>query len=693
MKLQNKVNHKNFVNLDKIKLSFWRNPLEYGFKNMPMVLGFPLYFWLLIIFFSLFKLFLLSGQHIFALGYAGHDDRLFINIANNLLRLHWLGDYNKFTLAKGPGYPIWIAISYLLGVPLLFSQYLLYILACIMLIIALKPLFLKNYLWLIIIYLVVLFNPSSFSNQIATRVIREGIYPALSLFIIAFSIGILVRRDKTIKNITVWMIGLSIMLSYFWLTREEGVWIMPFLISILLFTAFKLWREREKQWKLKSVLLIIPFIILFFSILTVSSINYYKYGIFSTVEFNNSYFLEAYGSLTRVKDKEWQQFLPVSREKMSKIYAVSPAFKKLEPFFDGDIGQGWAKTSSVLQLKNPSEIGGGWFMWAFRDAVAAAGYYDNGKDAMNYYKQLSVEIDAACTKKELDCFGKRATMMDPFYKEQIGPIFDSTIKTTEYLISFKGSDISQTVSSIGDKDSLDLFSKMTHEPIYVDSSNEIKGWAFSPSEKIVLEIVNSKGEFENSTVEISDSPDVYTSFLKQKKYFDNAKRARFKISTPCTNNCFLLVTGQDNLNEKIPLDGSVTSADKDGRVIVYFDDLGIKQNNKHKNVMERIDDLKLSILNNIGYLYRFSMFFLMILSLLIFLIATFIQNRKKNVLYFINLFLLFSIFARIAILSIIDATSFPAINVAYLSPLYPMILIFILFNLFSLKSLFSKKKV
>jgi len=405
---------------------------------------------LLIIFFSLVKLFLLTGQHLFAIGYAKHDDALFINIAYNLLRLDWLGPYNNLTLAKGPGYPIYIAFNYILGLPLLLSQNILYVLACVILIIALKPLFLKNYFWLLIIYLIVLFNPASFSEQ-NLRVLREGIYPALSLLIIAFSIGILVRRNKKINNFIVWIIGLSIVLPIFWLTREEGVWIMPFLVSIILITGFNIWKIKGGKWKRKLKLLIIPFVVLFFSIFTVSSINYYKYGIFSTVEFNNPYFLEAYGSLTRVKDIEWERYLPVSREKMERIYEVSPSFRELQPSFDGENGNMWANISSVLKFNNSNEIGGGWFMWAFRDAVEAAGYYKDGKSAVNYYKKLSNEIDMACKQKELDCFRKRKTMMAPFYKEQISPTIESTYKVVNYLLSFEGTKINKNFTSVGEE--------------------------------------------------------------------------------------------------------------------------------------------------------------------------------------------------------------------------------------------------
>lgn len=661
-------------------------------KNNRVFFGFPIYILLFIILSSLFKFFLLNGQHIFAFGNSIHDDRLFIDIAKNLLRLDWLGNYNNLTLAKGVGYPLWIALNNILGIPLLFAQNLLYTLACLTLIIALKPLFSKQHYWLIVIYLILLFSPSSFSND-TMRVLRESIYPSLSLFIVAFSIGILIRKNKPINNIIIWIIGLSISFSYFWITREEGIWIMPYLFSILLFIAYELWKKKGKQWKDKLLLLLTPFVFLIIFNLTISSINYLKYGIFTTVEFKDKVFLEAYGSLTRVKDKERKQFVPVSKEKIKRIYEVSPSFKKLELFLSGDLGKNWAKHSTVFENKESGEMEGGWFMWAFRDAVAAAGYYKTGSVAFGYYRQLSIEVDNACKEKKLDCFEKRKTIIAPFYKEQIIPTLNSAIRVIKYLAGFEESKLNR-VASVGDKNSLNLFSKMTHESVYDvgDTQNdtlEIRGWAFSPSEKIILSIVDNKDEIKDYNITNNNGMDIYEFYSKQGRFFENAKKSRFLISTSCLNNCFLLVRGR-NFSEKISLDTNASSSNKNSMILVHIDSSEIKKTNNSRDVIDKIDDLKLFILNSIGDLYRLFMSFCMILSFLIFVLSTFIQKKRQSIFYLINLFLLFSIFARIIILSVIDATSFPSVNAKYLSPLYPMIIIFILFNLFSLKSFLIK---
>ena len=48
------------------------------------------------------KLWLTSGQAIYAIGSAAHDDQLFLKLADSIVRGAWLGPYDQLTLAKGP---------------------------------------------------------------------------------------------------------------------------------------------------------------------------------------------------------------------------------------------------------------------------------------------------------------------------------------------------------------------------------------------------------------------------------------------------------------------------------------------------------------------------------------------------------------------------------------------------------------
>ena len=87
----------------------------------------------------LVKLWLVSAQPVIAMRWASYDDGLFLHLAHNLLDGAWLGPFNELTLAKGCFYPIWIALVARLGIPLLLSQHLLYLLAVLAVVGAVRP--------------------------------------------------------------------------------------------------------------------------------------------------------------------------------------------------------------------------------------------------------------------------------------------------------------------------------------------------------------------------------------------------------------------------------------------------------------------------------------------------------------------------------------------------------------------------
>ncbi len=94
----------------------------------------------LVVAFTVFKIWLTQGQLLSAWGQAIHDDMLFVSLAASIREGQWLGPYNNLTLAKGPIYPLWLALSSLTGLSVLLTQQVLYALAALVLTAALMPL-------------------------------------------------------------------------------------------------------------------------------------------------------------------------------------------------------------------------------------------------------------------------------------------------------------------------------------------------------------------------------------------------------------------------------------------------------------------------------------------------------------------------------------------------------------------------
>ena len=172
------------------------------------------------------------------LGTARIDDRLFLDLARHLLAGEWLGPYDQFTLIKGAFYSLWVAAVHLTGIPLLLAQQLLYVAACALLVVALRPLVAAR--WLRgLIFVVLLWNPMTFTNVQAMRVVREGIYPALGVLVTACAVALLGRAERPLAEIAGWAAGLGLALGAFWLTREEGLWILPLVVPVVILAAFR----------------------------------------------------------------------------------------------------------------------------------------------------------------------------------------------------------------------------------------------------------------------------------------------------------------------------------------------------------------------------------------------------------------------------------------------------------------------
>lgn len=631
---------------------------------------------------ALIKLWLVSGQTVYAVDLP-HDDGLFLNLASALLSGRWLGPYTNQTLAKVPFYPIFVAMAFVLNVPLLMAQHILYITACTIFVIAVRPK-MPSPTMLLVVYAVLLFNPMSYTNVVMTRVLREGIYPALTILVTAGASGLLTRHDHSLNRLSFWSIGLGFALSAFWLTREEGVWIIPSLLIILIFAALRIWQMKLIDWHRLSLLCVLPFCVWMIGIGAVATINKVRYGVFTTVEFKSSDFLAAYGALSRVRHSHWKSYIVVPKETRERIYAVSPAFAELRQFLEGDLGRGWS-TFGCQQFLICDDIAGGWFMWALRDAVAAAGHHESGSSAASYYRRLAIEINSACTDRKLDCFSRRASMMPPWHGEYLRPFLDTLARAAFYLARFEGFN-ARSSPSWGTEGTLELFRDLTGDKLSGDKLSpkdardhlQIAGWAFSPSTPITLSVRTAEGRLADPSVKLESSQDVYQYFLSSGRDFPNAREARFDIITSCTSGCYLHVRAGNRLIERLPLDRSVRGF-QTAELLFHFDLLEYKGNNDVLPRRSKMVNLKIEFLNRIGKVYQILTPILVILALTAYAISVARNLRRRTItgLLVINTALLIAIVIRLVMLSMIEVTSFRGINIVYLSPAYALLLMFV----------------
>jgi hypothetical protein len=376
-------------------------------------------------FLALLSLWLRMAYPIMALGPAGHDDQLFVKLAGLMGQGKWLGPYDNLTHAKGIAFSVFMLLNHVTGLPLKFTEHVLYLGAALLFATTLGQIFRSRWC-AVVAFALVAFSPIPLSAGVGGRVVRENFYVSMALFMLALGLrcwvlpmaaavgGASVSLAEQLRRKWPILLLLGLVAGIFWLTREEGVWMAP---SMAVLGAYWLWAHRSKlgSWKPALGFLVVPMLGAGLVVGAVNTANYVHYGVFRNNDFRSPDFQAGYGALARIRHDAWQRYVVFPHDARQRAYAMSPAAAELKPSFEGPVGEFWrgAGCGPAPTVQCP-EILSGWFMWALRDAVAHAGYYRDARSARNFYKRLAREIDAACQQQPADCLPARQSLVPPW---------------------------------------------------------------------------------------------------------------------------------------------------------------------------------------------------------------------------------------------------------------------------------------
>lgn len=657
----------------------------------------------IIVFASSLSLWLRSSVPAFAIADAVHDDQLFVRLAYHMIHREWLGEYNNLTHAKGLFYSIFIALSYVLGMPLKLAEQVFYLGAAGLFSWVMSRLTRRSDVG-ILLYVVLAFNPI-FLNPSLARVIREGIYISLSLLVVATTVGAFLLQDgriaeRPLKGRVGWLIGLGCTFSAFWLTREEGVWILPALVPII--GAWSVYRWR--YWRhnpppvgtivrgLTSELgvFVLPLACFLLIIGSVNLVNYMKYGVFRNNDFRSADFLSAYGAISRIQHDEWRNYVVFPLDARKRAYAVAPAAAELRPFFEGSGGEQWRKIGCNQMGIDPCpEILSGWFMWALRDAVREAGHYRSAVSARDFYLRLASEINDACDDHRLNCLPARATMMPPFRTSYLPDLLPAMWQLTGLLTRFGSGEVGAPPSA-GAPQNMDLFFDLLSGGISppaprVEGTLTVKGWIAAGSGSPQLWIENLDGSPFLASLTFAPSPDVDAAFVGQ-----GFGTRRFELKTNCLmESCMLVVRsqGQKAIQTGIQTLGVGVNIN-DAKTILYIDS---KDHSSRDSPRDRTPAtsarirIQLEIARTIALGYAWAGPLLSIVACLG-LITAMVRRGIFKIsagLMAVMASCAAAVLTRIVLLSYLNTTSIPSINDLYLSPATPFLIIFAILALFA----------
>ena len=622
---------------------------------------------------------LLGNIPYIALASAVHDDTLFVHLASYILRGQWLGPYDNLTLAKGPFFPLWIAGAWVLHLPLLASEALLYAVAGLLFWSSMQRHFRVS--WGIIpCFALLLLNPMVWQAE-QLRVMREGLYGPLTVLVLALVARCFGHPDLRPGQRQAAGLALGLALGCFWITREEGIWILPSVLVLWLglFGAtsgsLELFSGRMGRMFSRTVpilgataAVIAGWLMIYAGVV---SLNRHVYGVANTVEFKQSEFLSAYGALTRVEPEARRPKVPVPAATLQKIAAASPSLASLMPALEEQRDL-WARLGCTVYAVSPCdrEWRGGWFMWALRAAVADRGYYSSAEASRAFYRQLADEVNLACLDGRLTCGPLRATIVPAFRADDLRPLWVALMSSVRMLVAFPG-DADAEVSS--------------GSPFYLQVFTDLVGGPHFPTgpERVLQTNVFTPGPVTSIAVsgDLADASTVEARPLTGETHGDrNRLVTRLYVLTGCTGaNCRLNVTWDGGMTSfslpELAKLGSSVGADGIG----FETSLALDSRTDAVSPTIARGRRLLEALRPVDRLYRRAMPVVALLALasLGWQVVVAALRRRADFVLLMEVALLGGILGRLVLLSYLDVSLMPGINTLYLTPLYPMLLLFI----------------
>ena len=593
---------------------------------------------------------------------ANHDDALFWSHAAHLIDGDWLGPYDNLTLAKGPAFSFFLAANYLAGTPITLALAGTYLLATGLVVRAMQRLGLNRYLALAT-FAVVLFHPA----VVPTRIIRDDICASLLLIALAGALRIIAVGSRRPSSLAAsGAFGLA--LGFLWITREDSVWIVPGLVTLLGLALVAARRDRQmliRRLTHMGVYLLAAVAVVF----AVSLVNLVTYGRFTVTDYNDGSFSRVMKVLNSVQAGDEVAFAPVPAAKREAIYSVSPSFAALKANLEAPDNV-WKAQGCPFYPQTCGDYAGGWWSWALRDAVAQSGNYSSAAAARDYYDRISDEVSAACDAGRLTCRANPVPFMPNLAAGQVNAIPESLRQAALLLLTQQQSSLDvpseEPLVDLGQAQL--LLGNPRIVPPTSQSGAQVVGWYRSPDGSWLVTTctdASTKEQTQRSVARLP-SPDVAAQFDDPA-----ASNNRFSTVVPLGQGCTLgsSVAGSQQIS-LASLSGHVpTSLDLGNGTTLYIDAVS------QTSVPPAWPATILSFLFSI---YRILVPTLAAAGALALVAGVVLGSRAappRSLLFIPAIAMWILIASRIAVLVLVDVSSFPALTFEYMNPAFPLLVL------------------
>ncbi len=346
-------------------------------------------FWTGVTILCFYKLYLASAMP-FRVPFAKpHDETWFFVRSLFLLSGDWMGEtYSHRTNMKGPMYSIFIATLSQLGISFKLGIHLMYILACLVFLAAIRVT-INGKLVVFIAFCIMLFNPITLSNYWIVPV-RINLYIPLVLIYFSSLIAIVSVGFSKDKNFPFfWTIVASVVLALAWNTREESIWLLCGLFPIFVISIYYLFSKKRQYSRLIFwlVIAVIP--------LSVSSLiatkNKDMYGFYGSVDFKAPQFSRAFNAILSLNTSKASRSRALTNEVRDKLLNLGPETKRL------------VKTDDLTGEPVNWDVVAPRASWGIRRMMRDNGFYQDFANTEQQFKLIADNIENYCKLNHNEC--------------------------------------------------------------------------------------------------------------------------------------------------------------------------------------------------------------------------------------------------------------------------------------------------
>ena len=227
-----------------------------------------------------------------------------------------------------------------------------------------------------------------------------------------------------------------------WFSREDTIWVVPFLIvsAVVIFLKaiihgffHNVTCKKRVQY---IIILLLPFLALPACRLPITLINGVVYNSWTDNELTHGAFPKVMKALYAIDMEEPTPYTSIGREKIEKVYEISPTLASIQDSLDAVMDLYAAQSGRIEENKKCGNVENGWFFWALRDAVQLEGYYKDGRTADRFYQAIYNEIEIAFKNGKLR---QKATMpsalMPPWQPGMLSSLLSTIAQADAYVSS------------------------------------------------------------------------------------------------------------------------------------------------------------------------------------------------------------------------------------------------------------------